>query len=59
MKEIIKDEVFYEESNGGVTFSGGEPLMHADYLRYVLKICKDKNIHTTIDTSGYAALGTI
>ena len=55
MKEIIKDEIFYEESNGGVTFSGGEPLMHADFLNKVLKVCKDKNIHTTIDTSGYAA----
>ena len=54
MSEIIKDEVFYEESNGGVTFSGGEPLMYADYLVNVLKFCKDKNIHTTIDTSGYA-----
>jgi pyruvate formate lyase activating enzyme len=53
-REIIKDEIFYEESNGGVTFSGGEPLMHADYLNDVLKICKDKNIHTTIDTCGYA-----
>jgi pyruvate formate lyase activating enzyme len=52
-REIIKDEIFYEESNGGVTFSGGEPLMHADYLNDVLKICKDKNIHTTIDTCGY------
>ena len=54
MSEIVKDEVFYEESNGGVTFSGGEPLMYADYLVNVLKFCKDKNIHTTIDTSGYA-----
>lgn len=54
MSEIIKDEVFYEESNGGVTFSGGEPLMYADYLKKVLKFCKDKDIHTTIDTSGYA-----
>lgn len=54
MKEIIKDEVFYEESNGGVTFSGGEPLMHADYLSNVLKICKDKGIHTAVDTCGYA-----
>jgi len=54
MSEIIKDEVFYEESNGGVTFSGGEPLMHADYLNNVLMLCKDKGIHTTVDTSGYA-----
>lgn len=55
MKEIIKDEAFYDESNGGVTFSGGEPLLHADYLNNVLKSCKSKGIHTTIDTSGFAA----
>ena len=54
MSKLIKDEVFYEESNGGVTFSGGEPLMHSDYLINVLNICKDRDIHTTIDTSGYA-----
>ena len=54
MKEIIKDEVFYEESNGGVTFSGGEPLIHVDFLKEVLKMCKDRDIHTAVDTSGYA-----
>lgn len=54
MKEIIKDEAFYDESNGGVTFSGGEPLVHADYLNNVLEVCKSKGIHTAIDTSGYA-----
>ncbi|AYD41424.1 glycyl-radical enzyme activating protein [Clostridium fermenticellae] len=53
MKEIIKDEAFYDESNGGVTFSGGEPLMHADYLNDILRACKNRGIHTTIDTSGY------
>lgn len=54
MKEIIKDEAFYDESNGGVTFSGGEPLMHIEYLNNVLELCKSRGIHTTIDTSGYA-----
>lgn len=54
IKEISKDEIFYEESNGGVTFSGGEPLAQTDFLNNVLKLCKSKNIHTTIDTSGYA-----
>lgn len=54
MKEIVKDEAFYDESNGGVTFSGGEPLLHVDYLNNVLKSCKCKGIHTTLDTSGYA-----
>ena len=54
MKEIIKDEAFYDESNGGVTFSGGEPLLNADYLNNLLERCKSKGIHTAIDTSGYA-----
>lgn len=52
MKEIMKDEVFYDESGGGVTFSGGEPLIHIDFLNEVLKKCKEKGIHTTVDTSG-------
>lgn len=55
MKEIIKDEAFYEESNGGVTFSGGEPLIHADFLRKVLEGCKIRGIHTAVDTCGHAA----
>lgn len=53
MNEIVKDKVFYEESGGGVTFSGGEPLMQADFLEEVLSRCHDKGIHTTVDTSGY------
>lgn len=54
MKEIIKDEAFYEESGGGVTFSGGEPLMYLDFLQDVLRSCKIRGIHTAVDTSGYA-----
>lgn len=54
MKEIIKDEVFYDESGGGVTFSGGEPLVHTDFLNEVLKLCKERGIHTALDTSGFA-----
>lgn len=53
MKEIQKDEIFYEESGGGVTFSGGEPMMQIDFLNEVLKSCKDMDIHTAVDTSGY------
>ncbi|WP_291636669.1 trans-4-hydroxy-L-proline dehydratase activase [Clostridium sp.] len=55
MKEILKDEAFYDESNGGVTFSGGEPLVYVEYLNNVLQACKGRGIHTTIDTSGYAS----
>ncbi len=54
MNEIVKDQVFYDESNGGVTFSGGEPLLHADFLEEVLKRCRIRGIHTAIETSGFA-----
>jgi pyruvate formate lyase activating enzyme len=54
IKEIEKDAVFYEESGGGVTFSGGEPLMQPDALRELLVLCRERNYHTAIDTCGYA-----
>jgi len=53
-KEIEKDTVFYEQSKGGVTFSGGEPLMQERFLSELLKRCKTNNIHTAVDTSCYA-----
>lgn len=54
--EIIKDQMFYEESEGGVTFSGGEPLSQADFLNEVLMMCKSNDISTVVDTSGQALL---
>ena len=54
MKDIEKDMVFYDESGGGVTFSGGEPLMQPDFLHSLLKACKELGIHTAVDTCGYA-----
>jgi len=53
IKEIEKDLVFYEESGGGVTFSGGEPLSQSEFLEDLLDGCKQKKIHTAVDTSGY------
>ncbi len=53
IKEIEKDLVFYEESGGGVTFSGGEPLEQFEFLESLLVCCQKKKIHTTVDTSGY------
>lgn len=50
--EIAKDIVFYDQSGGGVTFSGGEPLLQSDFLLELLKLCKKHQIHTAIDTSG-------
>jgi pyruvate formate lyase activating enzyme len=53
MTEIEKDRVFYEESGGGVTFSGGEPFMQPDFLADILKACRKGGIATAVDTSGH------
>lgn len=52
---VLKDEIFMKGSGGGVTFSGGEPLMQADFCAELAKILKAHNIHIAIDTSGYAS----
>lgn len=54
MPVIEKDVAYFDESGGGVTFSGGEPLMQPDFLFALLSRCKEREIHTAIDTSGYA-----
>jgi len=54
VREIEKDVIFYDESCGGVTFSGGEPLSHPDLLLALAAACKDRGIHTCLDTSGFA-----
>ncbi len=55
MDEIEKDRMFYEESHGGVTISGGEPMLQLNFLYSILSECKTKDINTAIDTTGYAA----
>lgn len=59
MAEVNKDTVFYDESGGGVTFSGGEPLMQPDFLNMLLSSCKQYSLHTAVDTTGYASYSTI
>jgi pyruvate formate lyase activating enzyme len=54
LKEILRDRPFYDESGGGVTFSGGEPLLQPDFLLELLQACKFEEIHTTLDTSGFS-----
>jgi pyruvate formate lyase activating enzyme len=54
--EILKDELFYTESNGGVTFSGGEPFLQHEFLYLLLAKCKQHNIHTAVDTTGYTSV---
>jgi len=50
--EIAKDESYYHTSNGGVTFSGGEPTMQFGFLEQLLKKCKQAGYHTAVDTCG-------
>lgn len=53
MIEILKEAVFYETSGGGVTFSGGEPLLQSEFVADLARECRHMNIHTCLDTSGY------
>jgi pyruvate formate lyase activating enzyme len=55
MKEIMKDKDFYEESNGGVTLSGGEVLMQHEFAIALLKRLKEQGIHTACETAGYTS----
>lgn len=53
--EIQRDVKFFDSSEGGVTFSGGEPLFQAEFLYEALRKCRELSIHTAIETSGYSS----
>jgi pyruvate formate lyase activating enzyme len=53
-KEVSGDSIFYQRSGGGVTLSGGEPLLQPDFAAALLRLCRDAGIHTALDTCGYA-----
>lgn len=59
IKEVLKDRVYFEKSGGGVTVSGGEPAMQADFVYNFLLFLKREGIHTAIDTSGYCNLNNL
>jgi pyruvate formate lyase activating enzyme len=59
MGEIEKETVFMDQSGGGVTFCGGEPLMHADTLFELLCRCRRLGIHRAVDTTLYASAATV
>ena len=52
--EVMRDELLYRKSGGGVTISGGEPLMQSAFTYGILRSVKEHNIHTAIETCGYA-----
>jgi pyruvate formate lyase activating enzyme len=54
MEQVKREIPFYDESGGGVTFSGGEPLMQPGFLSALLRACREQEIHTVVDTSGFA-----
>jgi len=54
LKKVIRDNSFYQSSGGGVTVGGGEPLMQSDFVEALFKECQKEEIHTCLDTSGYA-----
>ncbi|MFC2115691.1 glycyl-radical enzyme activating protein [Bacteroidota bacterium] len=55
INELERDRVFMEESGGGISFSGGEPLQQAEALFRLLEMSGERNIHATVDTSGYTS----
>lgn len=55
LDDIERDVIFYDQSGGGVTFSGGEPLLQPEFLLALLAECKKRGIHTAVDTTGFAA----
>jgi pyruvate formate lyase activating enzyme len=52
MDEVLCDRAFYDQSHGGVTLSGGEPMMQPEFAREMLRRCKEAGIHTAIETAG-------
>ncbi|MBW1782428.1 MAG: glycyl-radical enzyme activating protein [Deltaproteobacteria bacterium] len=54
VEEVMKDEAFYRNSGGGVTVSGGEALAQHEFVRGLLRACKENGLHTALDTTGHA-----
>ena len=59
MQQIDNEAIFFDQSGGGVTFSGGEPLMHANYLLEALTACGKRGYHRVVDTTAFASTATV
>ncbi len=57
--EAERDRVFYEQSGGGVTLSGGDPIVQADFAEAVLGACRARGLHTALDTAGMSQSGVL
>ena len=57
--EVAKDKSFYETSGGGVTLSGGEPLLQPGFSAEILRVCRENGIHTAVETCGFADGGAL
>ena len=55
LDEVVKDRIYFKSSGGGVTFSGGEPLMQPRFTSQVMRKCREAGISTAVETCGYAA----
>ena len=54
VEEVLHDRMFHDQSGGGVTLSGGEPLAQASFVLRLLEAFRGESIHTALDTSGFA-----
>ncbi len=54
LERALADKAFFEESGGGITLSGGEPMFQHQFVAEILQLCKKHDIHTALDTSGFA-----
>lgn len=59
LKEVMRDKAFYDNSDGGITLSGGEPLAQPDFCAELLKKSKESGLHTCIETAGFTTKNTI
>lgn len=57
MAEVEKDRIFYEQSGGGVTLSGGDPFVQSDFAEALLDACRSRGIRTALDTAGLSPNG--
>lgn len=57
--EVLKDAAYFESSDGGITVTGGEPVLHASFVQEFLKIIKEKGISTALDTCGLCSFQSL